>query len=198
MRDHKTTPTMLVTEAAPVFSLQDLKAEILQLEKDLRKANESLHRIQEIIGLDEGSTTAGPATEASSNRRRHRIPDIIGRDVIGGLTTGGPLPEATSNHQNYVRTYNEEGFCPGDRVRINWDRSFIFGRSTKLKTKTEGKMATVTKVTAQYVWAVVDGETKRIQKRSHNVSLQTPAMGAETVSIQAIGQPERQVQRRTN
>jgi hypothetical protein len=166
MQDHKTTPTMLVTEAASVFSLQDLKAEILQLEKDLRKANESLHRIQEIIGLDEGYTTAGLATEASSN--------------------------------NYVRTYNEEGFCPGDRVRINWDRSFLFGRSTKLKTKTEGKMATVTKVTAQYVWAVVDGETKWIQKRSHNVSLQTPAMGAETVSIQAIGQPERQVQRRTN
>jgi hypothetical protein len=26
MQDHKTTPTMLVTEAASVFSLQDLKA----------------------------------------------------------------------------------------------------------------------------------------------------------------------------
>jgi hypothetical protein len=158
---------------------------------------------QRIIGSDAGFTTVGSATEASSNRRL-QIPNITGLEALGGPTTGGPLPEANTNPtsvnaDNFVRTSNEEGFCPGDCVVINWDRSFKFGRSTKSmwKKKTEGQIATVTKVTPKFVWAVVDGENEPIQKKSHNVSLQTPAVGAETVSIQAKEQPERQVHQRT-
>jgi hypothetical protein len=144
-------------------------------------------------------------SSATSIRSLHRVPDIIGRDAIDGTTTGVPSPEATSNPRvanagSYTLIPNEEGYCPGDRVRINWHRVFQFGRSTKNmpKTKTEGTMATVTRVTAKFVWAVLDGANEPIRKASHNVSLQTPAVGAETVTIQFKGQPQRQVNRRTN
>ncbi len=190
------------TKEVPFFCLQDLQAEIRHLENDLRKANERLHHIQEIIGRDAGSTTAGLSTETLSNRGLHRIPDIIVPDAIGGASKGGPLPEATSSPraataENYFRTNNEEGFCPGDRVVIKWDRFFKYGRSTKHmpKTKNEGKLATVTKVTPKFVWADVEGEEGTIKKKSHNITLRTPAVGAERVSIKVKGCPDRLVQR---
>jgi hypothetical protein len=130
---------MLITEAKPVFLLQDLQAEIRLLKNNLQKANQRLHRIQRIIGPDAGSTTAGAATESLSNQRLHQIPNIIGLEAIDGPTMGGPLPEANTNPRvvnadNFVCTSNEEGFCPGNCVVINWD-CFKFRRSTEYMPK---------------------------------------------------------------
>jgi hypothetical protein len=161
---------MVVTEEVPVFSVQDLQAEIRLLENNLRTATERLHVIQNIIG----TTT----------------PEV---HVIN-------QPPASLPEEVYVRTVNLDGFCPDDRVKVEWDRFFKFGRSFKhmRRTESEGQLATVTRVTAKFVWIVMVNSPNGTphQKANHNVSLQTPALGAERVLIIAKDHSERRVDRR--
>jgi hypothetical protein len=61
-----------------------------------------------------------------------------------------------------------------DRVRINWDREWRWGRTTKhmKPTSWEGKEGTLTKVTPCYVWVRMDGEAVTVlKKKKHNVTL---------------------------
>jgi transcription antitermination factor NusG len=59
-----------------------------------------------------------------------------------------------------------------ERVRINWDREWRWGRKTMhmKPTNWEGMEGTVTKVTPCYVWVKMDGEAV-LKKRKHNVTV---------------------------
>jgi hypothetical protein len=93
-------------------------------------------------------------------------------------TPSETLPETGGNAQaatveRYVNTPNQEGFCPGDKVVIDWDRYFKFGRSLRSMQTTplQGQTAMVTKVTPQYVYIVVLPDQEPFRKKNHNVSL---------------------------
>jgi hypothetical protein len=61
-----------------------------------------------------------------------------------------------------------------ERVRINWDREWQWGRKTKhmKPTNWEGMEGTVTKVTPCYVWVRMDGDAVTVlKKRKHNVTV---------------------------
>jgi hypothetical protein len=187
------------------LSMQDLQAEISLLANDLRAATDRLRRIQAVIGT--AGPAAGPATEGV-----HRIPEIVGQvpeslvqdeatatrrsfaSVLPGDSPNGPtgatLPEARAT---YVTTVNEAGYCAGDRVLINWDRVRFRGRPTRR----EGQMATVTRATSKKVWIVEDAHPNEAAslKTNHNVTLITPAVGAEEVMIKVKGREQRLVRR---
>ncbi len=97
------------------------------------------------------------------------------------------------------RQLNLDGFVPGNQVKVVWDRHFTWGRSSKKmpKTKTEGRRATVTKVTAKFVWVVVENNSTQTpqQKVNHNVSLFTPALGLDRVLVARKDGTERLLQR---
>jgi hypothetical protein len=70
------------------------------------------------------------------------------------------------------RTINEEGFYPGDRVQIKWDRTgniFAFSKKKWKKTDVEGKVVTISRVTRKCIWYEKDGVEHR--KANHNVIL---------------------------
>lgn len=83
---------------------------------------------------------------------------------------------------------NKTGFVPGERVEVTWDRELRFGLRNWRSTSTEGKIGTVTSVTAQYVRIHLDGKeylrgSQPLTKKNHNVRLVTPAEGAELVCV---------------
>jgi hypothetical protein len=70
------------------------------------------------------------------------------------------------------RTINEEGFCPGDRVKIRWDRTgniFASRKKKWKKTDVEGEVVTISRVTKKCIWYETDGFEHR--KANHNVIL---------------------------
>jgi len=71
-------------------------------------------------------------------------------------------------------TINEEGFCPGDRVKIRWDRTGNIFASRKKKWKKsdmEGEVVTLSRVTKKCIW-YKDDDGFEHRKANHNVILQ--------------------------
>jgi len=90
---------------------------------------------------------------------------------------------------NPVPTVNEDGFCVGDIVRIEWDRSLSWSRPKRRwkKSRVEGLEATVHRVTKCYVFCYVEGVEGEMKKRNHNVTLLVPCRGKECVLVPSSG-----------
>jgi hypothetical protein len=126
---------------------------------------------------------------------QERVDRLLQRWSQPGVAAAIPMvhvvPPATGDAPSNPRaptTINVDGYCCDDRVCIEWDRDWAWGRRKKHMKRTgrEGKTATVTRATKGSVYALLDTEPRDSLgslKQNHNVRLVAPAVGKESVSI---------------